>query len=263
VHFWSLEGWPFWGEARDDFFIKDVRLQSLSSVPHGALSLRAFAQWAVAFTCGSCGDTGAATRQCASCGLLLCRPCSSRCGEDEPEGLLPVPAGCLAVLEANGKAPKRCAFALCGDCHLANSLRGGEAYLHKGDLQYMDAPGLVDPLCPGCASRPDAAWARDKPRCLAHVNACICYCYNWAACHESMCTLTTCGAPVIAGCSRCAFQSSLSCGSSAGGQQHMKICSKSTCCAAFCSECVPGRACPAWRHDAGKPCGAYLSDFVY
>lgn len=266
-HTWSLEGWLFWGEGRDDFFIKDVRLQLAqlpTSGPHGAPSLRAFAQWAVAFTCGSCGDAGAATRQCASCGQLLCRSCSVRCGEDEPEGLLPIPWGCLAVLEAEGKAPKRCAFALCGGCHSANSLCGGEEYtpLRQGDLQDMAAPGLVDPLCPGCASQPDAAWARDKPRCLAHVNECICYCYNWAACHECMCTLSTCGAPIICGCSRCSFQSSSACGSTAGGQQHLKICSNSKCYDTFCSVCVPGTACPAWNPAAGKPCGAYLSAFV-
>jgi hypothetical protein len=84
-----------------------------------------FAAWAQAFACEACGEAGAARRQCASCGELLCLPCAHRCADDS-----------------------RCGFALCGHCHVANSIPGRRV---DADVVWeMEKPGLLPPPCAEC-----------------------------------------------------------------------------------------------------------------
>jgi hypothetical protein len=98
-------------------------------VPPSALTgLELYKCVSAALTCGPCGARGAAERQCARCGVLLCRgrECSISCSRDQVRA-------------------DACAFALCVDCHAGSSIEGRPAV---GDL---DAGlGLAQPLCEEC-----------------------------------------------------------------------------------------------------------------
>lgn len=254
----TLEGWPVFGEARDEVFVAKVGLVSradsaTAAVPlHaatrarrliGSRTLREFQQCALAFSCGACGEPGAAMRQCAACAALLCFECCVRCADDEPDRLIEGGRGYVFQRAATGRS-KRCAFALCRSCDASLSLRrvDGAAPIHRDDLFDMPAPGLSAPLCSGCASRPDPWWARERARCLAHVNACICYCAKWDTCHEEMCTHDCDGSPSLLNCHKSfTFISSFACGDA--NQRHLGLCSKPSCPGCYCSECYPALTC--------------------
>jgi hypothetical protein len=89
------------------------------------LSEANFATWAQAFACEACGEAGAARRQCAGCGELLCITCAHRCAHDS-----------------------RCGFALCGDCHAENSIHDRVAEAET--VWDMEEPGLLPPPCGEC-----------------------------------------------------------------------------------------------------------------
>ncbi len=209
----------------------------------GSRTLREFQQCALAFSCGACGEPGAAMRQCAACAALLCFECCVRCADDEPDRLIEGGRGYVFQRAATGRS-KRCAFALCRSCDASLSLRrvDGAAPIHRDDLFDMPAPGLSAPLCSGCASRPDPWWARERARCLAHVNACICYCAKWDTCHEEMCTHDCDGSPSLLNCHKSfTFISSFACGDA--NQRHLGLCSKPGCPGCYCSECYPALTC--------------------
>ena len=130
---------------------------------HVAPGRAGFLAWAKAFQCDACGGAGAAERQCAGCGDLLCGHCTVRCGEDRPHEVRSGPRG----LERE-RVQSKCAFGLCDACHEDSSLV--DFPVDREDVYFADQPGLYAPVCALCPPT--------LLRCPLHVDCCILECFS-------------------------------------------------------------------------------------
>jgi hypothetical protein len=149
----------------------DERGRALLPPSPTAITETTFAAWAQAFACKACGEAGAARRQCAGCGELLCATCAHRCAQDT-----------------------RCGFALCEDCHAEYSVPGRQV---EADVAWgLDAPGLVPPPCGDCPF---------SLQCPAHAGRDILMC---RACCLTMCAIHPYNEATQVGmemCSKCLY----------------------------------------------------------
>lgn len=121
-----------------------------------SISWDSFQDWASAFRCSSCREVGAALRQCAACGKLLCLACSFCCAID-------------GVRTAD-RARTICGFALCGACNEEWSVKD-EAPSRDNvlELEFNDeTPFLSPPICRVCETAGSF--------CPSHLDYCILTC---------------------------------------------------------------------------------------
>ena len=179
-----------------------------------AAGLELFKRISLALTCNVCDTPGAAERQCAHCGILVCRGCSSRCSRDSAEG---------------------CAFALCPGCNDEAHIVGRPAV-----FELDEGMGLAQPLCEMCG---------DDNVCVLHQ----CYItHSCDSCGKLRCNEHVFNFPSMMFCSG-GLDGCLgrhcergACVPAAGGITYCSRCSSS-----FCAACFPRMLCPGV---GGTPC---------
>jgi hypothetical protein len=195
-------------------------------VPSALEGLELYKCVAAALTCDACGARGAAERQCAGCGVLLCRgrACSISCSRDHARG-------------------EACAFALCVDCHGESSIEGRPAVF---DLD--EELALAQPLCEECG---------EDLVCPLHQCCINCTCES---CGGLRCMKHTLVDPIIDYC-----QASMpgclwghhdrpACAPAAGSIAYC-----SGCWWHYCASCFPQMRCPG-AAAAGGPGGGSACD---
>lgn len=114
---WKAEGISYVNARRLDFLP--------ASVSPGK-TMADFRAWMEAFACEDCHRSGAATRQCANCSVLLCKNCGDRCASEEVD----------------------CSFALCEEACFDHI----EVIYYWAENERSDAPIFLTPSCALCPS---------------------------------------------------------------------------------------------------------------
>ena len=193
-----------------------VRDKHLAPLPAfaPASGLELFKCISVALTCNVCGVSGAAERQCAHCGALVCSGCSSRCSRDRAEG---------------------CAFALCPGCNDEAHIDG------RPEVYELDESlGLAQPLCEMCGD--DIVCVLHQCHITSQCDAC-----SGKRCNEHVLdypAMMFC-AGGLAGCLGRHCERG-ACAPAAGSIEHCQRCYSS-----FCAACFPRMLCPGV---GGVPC---------
>ncbi len=185
---------------------------------------------AAALTCGACGARGAAERQCARCGVLLCRgrACSISCSRDHARG-------------------EACAFALCVDCHGESSIEGRPAVF---ELDFELA--LAQPLCEECGE--DLVC----PLHQCHITM------NCETCGGLRCNEHVFEYPMIDSCHACmpgclwSHHDLPACAPAAGSIAYC-----SGCGGQYCAACFPRMRCPGAAAGGGLACDRCLNCYVH
>ena len=197
MHDFGGDGWPTCHYRQNIL----PRLQTMDT--SGVASLSLFGAWSAVFVCSACNAPGAAARQCAACGDLLCLDCSVRCDFDgrrnpcgAPEPRVRARERLWAQWAIKGGSNRtvaefetrfeeiaavptaRCAFALCRACHDTHSVQ--EEHPSRDTVLMMEgeSPGLItSPICRICPSVGNCL-------CPAHADYVIVDCYD---CGDARC----------------------------------------------------------------------------